>query len=286
MTKIVALVALLAVLPEVAAVPLPPGVAVQPDIAYASPGGVVLLLDAYLRRGPGPHPAVVFVHGGGWTQGNRRSETLEVLLPALTAAGYTVFSADYRLAPQHPYPAAVDDVRRAIRFVIASAAAFRVDPQRIAVAGSSAGGHLASLVGTTPCPAQPLSQDPVVRVACTPRTVVNFFGPTDLRGVIGLHPAVSQFLGVSGPGLERVAAEASPITHVGREDPPQLLMHGTADAAVPLAQSQEFVEAAARAGMTAHLVAIPGGGHGFRGWDTAYSAWTTELLRWLGEYDR
>ena len=260
-----------------------PAVEILRDLVYASPGGVTLRLDAYLQPGPGPHPAVIYVHGGGWTRGSKEPGPRQFLMPHASGAGYVIFSIEYRLAPEHQYPAAADDVRAAIRFVQASAARFRVDPTRLAISGASAGGHLVSLVGTTPCDG-PAGRGPA---GCSVRAIIDFFGPVDLRGGRNVAP-VRAFL---GPGLDsddagRLLTEASPITHVSRDDPPVLILHGDRDPVVPYAQSVAFERALREAGASIRLVTVPGGDHGGNWTRIASVDWRSEIVRWLDQHVR
>src|SRR4051812_25588069 len=116
---------------------------IQKDLQYAAPGGVPLLLDARVPDGPGPFPAVVIVHGGGWSGGDKADpKEVRPILDPLTAGGIAWFSVNYRLAPQFRYPACIEDVEAAVQFVKTHAKDFRVDPNKIALSGDSAGGHI------------------------------------------------------------------------------------------------------------------------------------------------
>src|SRR5579883_126120 len=119
---------------------------VQSDIEYGKAGGVSLLMDASIPDGPGPFPTVIVVHGGGWQNGDKQKNCAPLFEP-LSKAGFAWFSVNYRLAPQYRYPAAVDDVVAAIRFIEAHAKEYKVDRKRVAITGESAGGHLVSLIG-------------------------------------------------------------------------------------------------------------------------------------------
>lgn len=258
---------------------LPPGVEVQRNVAYGSHG--LQRLDLYLQPGRGPHPVVVFVHGGGHVGGDKSDSGLQLLLPSASRAGYSVVSINYRLAPEFRHPAQVEDARLAVRWLRANASRFRIDPHRLALAGASAGGHIVTFLAFTPCEGNPSAADPVMRQSCRPTTVVNFFGTTDLRerddplliALLGPHPT------------QAAKAAASPIAHVSPDDPPTLSLHGTADPLVPYAHSVALHRALSSAGVPNQLVTVEGGGHGFN-WLTLPQAaqWQAALVRWLDTY--
>src|SRR4051812_27620097 len=120
--------------------------ALQSDIEYGKAGGVSLKMDAWIPDGKGPFPTVIVVHGGGWQNGDKQ-KNCQPLFEPLTKAGFAWFTVNYRLAPQYHYPAAVDDVVQAIRHIEAHAKDYKVDMQRVAITGESAGGHIVSLIG-------------------------------------------------------------------------------------------------------------------------------------------
>jgi acetyl esterase/lipase len=234
-------------------------------------------LDAYLQLGGGPHPVIVFVHGGGHVSGDKRGGGLDLILPA-ARAGYSILSINYRLAPEFRHPAQVEDARLAVRWIRAHAAELRVDAARLAVAGASAGGHIVTFLAFTSCPGDPAAADPVARQSCRPRTAVNFFGTTDLRArndtllvaLLGPDPA---------PGRK---ADASPILHVSPDDPPTLSLHGTADPLVPYSQSVALHGALAVARVLNRLVPVASGGHGSNWFALpGTEAWQRELVAWL-----
>jgi acetyl esterase len=250
--------------------------ALQTDIEFASPGGFSLTLDAWVPEGPGPFPAVVIVHGGSFVRGDKQTYVKPLFEP-LTQAGFAWFTINYRLAPQHRFPAAVDDVRSAVAWVRKNAAKYKVDPARIALAGESAGGHLVSFAGAQPGPDS--------RVAA----VVSFYGPHDFtfraEEFKTVPPMIEAFTGVSDldpEGLKRLR-QASPATFVSKAMPPYLLIHGTADATVPYAQSVEMCQSMEKAGASCELYTVEGAGHGVGSWEneTRWQAYKAKMVEWL-----
>jgi len=235
-------------------------------------------LDGYLQLGAGPHPVIIFVHGGGHVSGDKRGGGLNLILP-VARAGYSVISINYRLAPEFPHPAQVEDARLAVRWIRARAADLRIDPSRLAVAGASAGGHIVTFLAFTPCAGDPRAADPLARQSCRPRTAVNFFGATDLRARRDDRLLVA----LLGPSPTPAAkADASPITHVSPDDPPTLSLHGTADPLVSYGQSTALHEALAAARVPNRLVTVEYGGHGSNWFTLADAeAWQQGLLEWL-----
>jgi len=246
------------------------------DIEFARPGGVPLTLDASIPDGKGPFATVVVVHGGGWQNGSKRSYE-KPLLPVLTQAGFAWFTINYRLAPQHKYPAAVEDVEAAVRWVKQHAKEYKVDPKRIALMGESAGGHLVAMVGMRPARE--------TRVAA----VVDFYGPHDLvkretgRGEVGNN--LRQFLGIDkldAPGLAKLK-EASPATYVKKGLPPFLFIHGTRDAAVPYDQSPLMCGMLKAAGNRCEVFTVEGAPHGIGSWEKnpEWQAYKPKMVEWL-----
>lgn len=249
------------------------------DIEYANVGGESIRLDAFVPNGPGPFPAVILVHGGGWNGGDKsggpgRGYTTPMDEP-LARAGFVWFEINYRLAPRHPWPAAIDDVETAIRWVKAHAAQYRIDPARIALAGESAGGQLVNLAGTR--------ADASTRVAA----VVSFYGHFDLvaearrRG--GLKTNLGQLFGRTELDAETtpIVWAASAASHVRPGLPPFLLVHGTADQSVPYQQSVDFHARLLAAGDSCDFITIPGGVHGMVYWDEVAPGYREEVVRWL-----
>jgi len=225
------------------------------NLAYCGGGEGRLLMDVYYPRSADRRwPALVFVHGGGWTGGDKFPGGPEI--PALRDAGFLVASVNYRLAPQFPFPAMIEDVKCAVRFLRANAAGFNLDPDRIGAWGSSAGGHLASLLGTADAAAG-FDVGPHLEYSSRVQAVVSLFGPADLT-----VPFAGGYEGRSHIFGSFDAALASPVTYVSPDDPPFLLVHGDSDPLVPLSQSEIFLERLTNAGVPAELIVVRNAGHG------------------------
>lgn len=227
---------------------------VERNVVTCSPAGTQQAMDVYYPASAGPWPAVVFVHGGGWTAGDKAQVPPEVA--ALQAEGFLVASVNYRLAPAHPFPAQIEDVACAVRFLRAHAATFNLDPARVGAMGSSAGGHLVGLLGTSD-PSSGWAVGEYLEQSGRVQAVADFFGPADLTvpfaGNLVSNNAI--FGGVD-------PAEASPVTHATPDDPPFLLVHGRNDTLVPLSQSELLLAALQEQGVPAELLVVENAGHG------------------------
>jgi acetyl esterase/lipase len=251
-----------------------------PNIVYMQASGWEGKLDVYAQRTPSPAPTVIYIHGGGWVRGTKEASMLS-LLPYL-ALGYSVVNVEYRLGNVALAPAAVEDCRCALRWVIEHAKEYNIDTARLVVAGASAGGHLALTTGMLPTSAgfDRSCQKPVEpRVAA----IVNFYGITDLADLLDgpnkkpfpeNWPYTVQWLG-NQPNRAEIAKAASPLTHVRAGVPPTISIHGDADPTVPYAHSVRLQEALQKAGVAHELVTVPAGGHGnfpVDQWQRAYAA--------------
>jgi alpha-L-fucosidase 2 len=259
------------------------------DVEYGRPGGHALLLDLHIPDGPGPFPAAILVHGGGF-DGGGKSTNCRPLFEPLANANFAWFSIDYRMAPEFRFPEAREDMASAIRWVKANAAEYRVDVSKIAIIGESAGGFLVNYAGTR--------ETPETKVA----VVVDFYGPVDYAKLalerrdhperfnmksISAHFAnggSSRFFGaeqLDEAGLAKLR-EVSPLFAVHKGMPPFLAIHGTKDDQVSYDQSPAFCEAMHKAGATCELITIEGGGHGMSGWKAPeMQHWKGEMMAWL-----
>jgi acetyl esterase len=247
---------------------------IRKDVEYARAEGMSLQLDASIPDGTGPFAAAVVVHGGGWVRGDRRIDVAPIL-PPLADADIAWFSISYRLAtdPLH-FGVAIDDVVAAVRFVRDHAAEYRIDPDRIALVGESAGGQLAAMAA----------------LSVPVKAVVGLYAPTDLVALLdgsGLIPAQirRQFQGTPLEALLRGRLkQLSPVANVRRDMPPFLLIHGTADPLVPFDQSRAMCDTMTAAGASCEVFPVRGAGHGVRWWEgdrDMSEPYKQKMVRWL-----
>lgn len=250
-------------------------IGMRKDLEYSRPGGESLKLDACVPDGPGPFPAVILVHGGGWSSGDK-TKGIDPLFAPLAQAGLAWFSINYRHAPRHRYPGSVEDVEAAVRWVKQHAAEFNVDAQRLALVGESAGGHLVAMAAVR------ARED--TRVAA----VAPFYAPVDLeadtrrRG--GLSLSLRDLFGRSHEVDDQVAQllrEASPINYIHSGLPPFLLVHGTADMSVPYNQSVQLQARLRAAGVLCDLITIDDGVHGMARWEETDPTYKHQVTRWI-----
>ena len=240
----------------------------EPNVVYGVAEGENLVMDIYRCPTPGPHPALMMIHGGGWAAGDKAGDR-DGAVNLSTKAGIVCFSINYRLAPKFKYPAQVLDCARAVRWVRAHAAEYDVDPARIGAWGGSAGGHLSLMLGVMKPDDFQTADDPNKAFSAKVQCVVDFFGPSDFSGTPvvspGAAPIVANWIGAKPQGAPDKYAEAGPITHVTKEASPVLFVHGDADALVPLSQSEIMKAALDKAGVENELIVVKNGGHGFPG---------------------
>ena len=255
-------------------------------IPFSAPGITPpLTMDFYPSTGrtEPPFPAVLILHGGGFVGGSSRSPSEAYCADFLAPAGYACFSVNYRLAPSTDLPGMVSDVQRAVRFVRHHAAQYKVDPNRIALLGGSAGGYLANMAGLARPSAAPSSPDPVNQTTDAVQAVVSLFGLADLA-VLGADLLIRTYrlLGPQ-PVTPQTLAAASPVSLVRPDAPPFLLVHGDRDSLVPLDQSTRLRDALHRAGAAADLITIPGGPHATNSWHTLPQPidWERQTIQWL-----
>lgn len=240
------------------------------DIEFARVGEHSLKLDLHLPLAEVPRrlPLIVYVHGGAWRAGSKN----DVPLRDLVKQGFVIASVDYRLSTQAQFPAQVHDIKAAIRFLRAKGKDYKVDPTRIAIVGTSAGGHLAALVGVTNEVKELEGEVGDYRSESSAvQVIISLFGASNLETILGQStphglsvrvPALQLLLGGQPAEKPELARLASPVRHVGIGDPPLLLIHGDADPQMPFEQSRELQRAYEAAKLSVQFKAIPGGEHG------------------------
>jgi len=248
-------------------------VTLELDLPYANNENPKQALDLYLPKNPTrekPLPVIAFIHGGGWVNGDRIGYSAACIQMTRTGA-YAAIGIGYRLSKEAPWPAQIHDCKAAIRWIRGHAKEYNLDPDRITVWGSSAGGHLSSLLGTSGDVKElegSLGSFPTLssRVHC----VVNLCGPKDFAQALMFDPknqpifkddAVSGLLGGPAPDKPDIAKAASPITYITPDDPPFITFHGTADQRVAYRHAETLHAALQKACVPTLLIPITGGGH-------------------------
>jgi acetyl esterase/lipase len=248
---------------------LPEGTQVVRDQAYVANGHERQRLDLYTPAGGTRLPLIVWVHGGAWLGGSKdRSPALSFL-----KEGYAVASINYRLSQHATFPAQIEDCKAAIRWLRANAGKYGIDPERIGVWGSSAGGHLVALLGSAG-DVKTFDQGDNLGVSSRVQAVCDFFGPSDFLQ-IGKMPSdinhdapdspEARLIGGAVHENKEKAERANPITYVTRDDPPFLILHGDKDRTVPINQSELLHGALKKAGVNSTFHVVEGAGHGFGG---------------------
>jgi acetyl esterase/lipase len=238
------------------------------DVQYCTGGDKPLLMDLFLPAEPvrKPAPAVLWLHGGGWERGDKNGNSGAKLL---VGQGFVTASIYYRLSGEAPFPAAIEDCKCAIRFLRANASKYGIDPDRIGVAGASAGGHLALLVGTAGASAGLEGTGGWPDVSSRVRAVAAWYGPTDFMVgekafEKGTGRAPAKFLGGTYAERSETYRRASPIAYVDRDTPPILMIHGDKDQIVPYDQSIRMLNACRKVGVDAKLIEVKGADHDFK----------------------
>lgn len=261
------------------------------DLIYLKQGGAAFTMDAFKPAKPNGM-AVLWMVSGGWFSSH------EAINPGMAKGfndqGITLFQVVHGSQPLYKIPQIETQIVRAVRWVRANAAKFAVDPDKIGIAGASAGGHLSLMAAALATDGDPKSADPVERASSRLQAVVAYFPPTDLLnygapgripiGELQMTPFLPAF-GVDPKGpkdaIEKRLREVSPIYLVGPSFPPTLLVHGDKDPLVPLEQSQRFDEALTKAGRIHRLIVVPGGTHGG---GAGFAPTYIELVKWFVDH--
>ncbi|NQW29087.1 MAG: alpha/beta hydrolase [Ignavibacteria bacterium] len=246
------------------------------DVPYKTVESGPLLLDLHLPgNASGPVPLIIWIHGGGWRNGSKAT-----CLPfrlGFTQRGYAVASINYRLTGEACFPAQIEDCKAAIRWLRAHAAEYGLDADRFGAWGSSAGGHLVSLLGTSGDIAE-FDVGDNTNISSRVQAVCDYYGPVDFKTMCEVYKRfaqpdspLSKLLGGPISTRPEAAKAASPITYITPDDPPFLIVHGDADGTVPVEQSRQMDAALHAAGLESELIILPGAGHGGTAFATSES---------------
>jgi acetyl esterase/lipase len=248
------------------------GVTAWRDVIYQQlPGHIPQIVDIYVPETPGPHPLVMYIHGGGWQGGHTRHSgalaDFPGVLAQLAAEGFVVASLEYRLSADASFPAQVQDAKAALRFLAARADQYHLDPARIGLWGGSAGGHLTALTALT---CRDTQLDPASATDPCVSAAVTWYGVFDFAAQVAGQPggtdnAVQRLLGCEGDCAAERFASASPVTYMDQHDPAFLLIHGDEDSVVPVEQSHIAQRRFRELGVPVEAIYIPGVDHSFIG---------------------
>jgi acetyl esterase/lipase len=257
------------------------------DVIYGRKFGTALTMDVFTPKAHANGAAVIWVASGGWFSAHEAINT--AFLDELLRRGYTVFAVVHGSQPKYTIPEILQDMHRAVRFIRSHAQDYHIDPDRIGITGGSAGGHLSLMQGTAGKAGDSQAKDPVDQTSSRVQAVACFFPPTDFlnygkpgeialgcgilagfRAPFDFHefdPGRKAFLPVTDVGkIIDLGRQISPVYHVSVDDPPTLIIHGDADALVPIQQAELFVDKLKAAGVEAKLVVKKGEKHGWPDW--------------------
>ena len=251
------------------AMKVPEGITVYRDLAYVTDGHERQKLDLYVPETGENLPLIIWIHGGAWRGGDKTHYMpIEYL-----KAGYAGASLNYRLSQHAIFPAQIEDVKAAVRWLRANAETYRLDPNRFAAWGSSAGGHLVAMLGTAG-DVKEFEVGENLEVSSRVQAVVDYFGPTDFlqmdahrlpNGLVHDVPdsPESQLVGEPIQEHQDRVARANPVTYVSKDAPPFLIVHGDKDPLVPYQQSVLLNDALKKVGVPVTFYKVEGGGHGW-----------------------
>ncbi len=271
------------------------------DVIYGRKDGMALTLDVFMPSQKTNGLGLILVLSNGWTSGRDiPNYWMKLFVDPPKERGYTIFAVAHGSQPKYTIPENILDVKRAVRFIRHHAADYGIDPNRLGIYGGSAGGQLSLMIGLTGADGDAKSADAVEREPSRVAAVGEFYGPTDFLNYGRTGKDVLQggrLAGLKAPfdftefdaetqsfyaitDLERIreiGREISPINYVHADAPPTMIIHGDADTAVPLQQSQIMARALDKAGVKNKLIVVPGSGHG---WDDM-SGEMAQILDWF-----
>ena len=239
----------------------------QFDVTYCIADGFELKMDVYSPPGKSATlmPALLYVHGGGWTEGSKSWVDRILSSAELMERGYVVAAIDYRLAPEYRWPAQIEDVKCAVRYLRANASTYGIDPDRIGVWGESAGGHLVSMLGLAGPDVGFEGTGGYPDVSSRVQAVIDMFGPTDFTvfDVEDPYYALMSWFLMGAKADKAMVERISPVTYASKDDPPFLIFHGDKDPLVSPSHSRTLYERLRAAGVPVDLVMVENAGHVF-----------------------
>jgi acetyl esterase/lipase len=243
--------------------PIPADVTVYPNLSYVTNGSPSQKLDLYLPKTGRNLPVIIFIHGGAFSMGDKRQWIAYEL--GYLAQGYALASINYRLSSEAVFPAQIEDGKAAVRWLRAHATIYRLDPNHFAAWGASAGGFLATMLGTTG-KIRDFDVGENLAFSSKVQAVADFFGPVDLNRLrpvsMEAGSVESRLIGCTIKDNPEKARRASPITYVMKACPPFLIVHGDADPIVPYTQSVSLAAALKKAGVPVTFYTVKGAKHG------------------------
>jgi acetyl esterase/lipase len=289
------------------AIPFPvtrPAVERTEDVIYGRKYGMALTMDVYVPKAKRNGAAVIYAVSGGWFSG--KQPVAPPVYDVFLRRGYVVFAVTHGSQPRFTIPEVLDDMHRAVRFIRHNAKKWQVDPERLGIAGGSAGGHLSLMQGCAPRDGNPKSKDPVELESSRVAAVACFYPPTDFlnygkpgeealgTGVlvnfkapfdfVRWEPKSNSFERVTEPDQRReIGRRISPVYHVSPKSVPTLIIHGDADKLVPIQQAELVIDRLKAAGVPCELVVKPGLAHGWPGIARDYVTLADWFDRHLGK---
>lgn len=244
-------------------------VIVENNIEYANPDDQHLQVNMARPKAKGTYPGIICIHGGGFRAGDRTG--YNDLIQRFAKRGYVAITVEYRLAPKYQFPAAVQDVKAAVRWLRANAKKYHVNPDKIGVTGGSAGGTLVQLLGVTEGVKELEGDEGNLKVSSKVQAVVNFYGANDFTKSYGksvdAHIVLPLWLGGDVKQEYRKHVLASPLYWVNPNAAPTLIVHGTNDAYVNYEQALFLYDRMKASAVPVELLTLEGAGHGFGGKD-------------------
>ncbi|MCK4966529.1 alpha/beta hydrolase [bacterium] len=258
-----------------------------PDVVYGKGGDKDLKLDLFLpENSKRSHIGIIFIHGGGWS--NLSKEYLKEWGYYFANRGYVSVSIDYRLSDEAKFPAAIEDCKCAVRWMRASAPKYGIDPDKIAVFGESAGGHLTALLGTSGGIKELEGNGGHSSYSSKPNLVFPVYGVFDLVGRVTKTPSrgssLYEFIGCSYNECPEKYLKASPITYIDKSDPPFLLFHSTGDSVVSFQQSVKFEKLLKKAGVPVEFSKTFGSKHGYVLWEPHFEPTCEQMEYFIDKY--